>query len=60
MAEKELLYKYLIVICREGITEVIPFENEITPESVDAYFERVSEQWSDAYFCKVLKGPIKI
>jgi hypothetical protein len=60
MAEKELLHKYLIVICREGITEVVPFENETTPECVEKYFNRISEQWSDAYLCKVIKGPIKI
>ena len=60
MAEKELLYVYLIVICREGITEVVPFGSECTLEEIERYFDRASEQWSDAYLCKVIRGPIKI
>lgn len=60
MAEKKLLHEYLVVILREGRLEVIPFENKTTPECVEGYFDRVSEQWSDAYLCKVLKGPIKL
>ena len=60
MAKKELLHEHLVVICREGISEIIPFGNEYTLEEIEEYFERASTQWSDAYLCKVIKGPIKI
>jgi hypothetical protein len=60
MAEKELLYEYLIVICRDGITEVVPFGSEYTLKEIEKYFNSASEQWLDAYLCKVIEGPIKI
>ncbi|MCX6761425.1 MAG: hypothetical protein NTY33_01055 [Candidatus Moranbacteria bacterium] len=60
MAEKKLLHEYLIVISREGELEVVPFGNEYAIKEIEAYFNRVSEQWSDAYLCKVIRGPIEI
>lgn len=60
MSEKKLLHEWLIVISRDGQIEVIPFEDANTPEGVDKYFERVSEQWSGVYLCKVIRGPLKI
>ena len=60
MPKDNLLYEYLVIIIREGVSEIIPFESKDYPENVEKYFDRASTQWSDSYLCKVIKGPIKI
>lgn len=57
MENKKLLYEYLVIIIRDGIPEIIPFQTHDHPENVDKFFDKTSEQWSDAFLCKVIKGP---
>lgn len=46
--------RWLVVICREGVSEVAPFAVE---EDAKAYFDKASPAWSDAYLCSIVRGP---
>ncbi len=45
---------WLVVICREGVSEVTKFDDE--PEAC-AFFAKAREQWSDSYLACVVAGP---
>lgn len=47
-------YRYLVVICREGVPEVAGFNGL---DEAERFFAAASEQWSDSYLCDVLRGP---
>ncbi|MGK3981217.1 hypothetical protein WMF38_57000 [Sorangium sp. So ce118] len=46
---------WLVVICREGVTETTTFEDE---SDARTFYGSASEQWSDSFLCKVAKGPL--
>lgn len=46
--------RWLVVICREGVTEALPFSEE---EDACIFFERASAQWSDSYLARIVSGP---
>jgi len=47
-------HRWLVIICREGAIEVVPFAGE---EQARAFFDRASWQWSDSYLTQVVVGP---
>lgn len=46
---------WLVVIAREGVPEVTPFEYE---EDARAFESTWGTQWSESYVCRVIKGPV--
>lgn len=46
--------QWLVVICREGVTEATPFESK---SDAAAFFDRASLQWSESYLAHVVQGP---
>lgn len=46
--------KWFVVICREGVTEVTPFEDEADAR---AFLDISGVQWTEAFLCKVVEGP---
>lgn len=48
------VFRYLVVISREGVPEVTGF-NDL--EEATCFFEAASAQWSDSYLCEVKRGP---
>lgn len=57
MPQKKLQYEWLVIIFKDGQPEFSPF-TDTDQEEVEKYFEKASEQWSDSYLCKVIKGPV--
>ncbi len=47
-------HNWLVVICREGVSEVTPFANY---DDAKEFFDKWEQQWSDSYLCKVEIGP---
>jgi len=48
---------FITVICREGVSEVTPFEFE---DDARRYYGRAQENWSESFLCKVLmKGMVE-
>lgn len=46
---------WLVVIAREGVPEVRPFDDE---NEARAYEDFWGAQWSESYVCRVIKGPV--
>lgn len=47
-------YRWIVVICREGASDVTPFEDERTARE---YFDLWSMQWSESFLCEIVIGP---
>lgn len=56
MAERQLLYSRIVIICREGRSEITPFKPG-DEKDAEEYFDIASANWSDSYLCIVEKGP---
>ncbi len=50
-----MIFKWMIIICREGVSEVTPF---VHYDDAKYYFDQVSPQWSESYLCEVKIGPL--
>jgi hypothetical protein len=48
------VYRWLVVIVREGVPEVTGFWEL---EEAERHFDRASWQWSDSFLVEVVKGP---
>jgi len=49
------VYRWIVVIVREGLPEVTGFLERSDAES---FFDRASLQWSDSYMAEVVKVPL--
>lgn len=49
------VYRWIVVIVREGVPEVTGFWERSDAES---FFDRASLQWSDSYMAEVVKVPL--
>lgn len=47
-------YKWIVVINREGVSDVTGFHSRIDAQE---FFDTWSAQWSESYLCEVVIGP---
>ena len=48
------IYRFMVVICREGASDVTPFEDG---SDAREYFDQWSMQWTESFLCQVMRGP---